>query len=124
MAADVEVVLTTWLRATFPGMRTCTELPADLAGVLPVVQVVTVGGAGSRFTDSPRVAIDVYAATYGAARSLALEIKDQLRFLRGPADPGAVVQSVRVDSEPANRPYENPAVRRMGSSYTVTLHDA
>ncbi len=123
MTVDVEKVLTRWLRTAFD-VRTCTELPAAFETVLPLVQVVTVGGSGARFRGSPRVDLDVYADTYDAARTLALQITDALKSLRGPLEPGAIVTDTRVDSLPSARPYANPAVRRIGSTVTVSLHPA
>ncbi len=120
---DVEKVLTRWLRERC-GARTCTELPAAFEKSVPLVHVGAVGGPAARFTSAPRVDIDVYAATYEAARTLALTITRELALLRGPAEPGAIVSEVRVDSGPAARPYGNPAVRRCGASVTVRLHPA
>ncbi|MFD0276173.1 hypothetical protein ACFVHB_20030 [Kitasatospora sp. NPDC127111] len=120
---DVEAVLTRWLRARFD-VRSCTELPANLEDVLPVVQVATVGGLAARFSARPRVDVDVYAADYVAARTLALRIRDALITWRGPAEPGAVVSETSIDAEPKRRPYENPALRRIGLTVTIALHPA
>ncbi|MFI6444715.1 hypothetical protein [Kitasatospora sp. NPDC050543] len=68
--------------------------------------------------------IDVYAGTYAAARTLALAITEALKKWRGDAEPGAIVTDVRIDSLPGQRPYANPAVRRIGATVTVTLHPA
>ncbi|OKI19312.1 hypothetical protein [Streptomyces sp. CB03911] len=123
MSPDVLRVLALWLAARFD-VRTCTELPASFETSLPIVQLASVGGSGARFSGSPRVDIDVYAATTDEARTLALQITDALKLLRGPLEPGAIVTDVRVDSLPSGRPYANPAVRRIGSTVTVSLHPA
>ncbi|MFB7671341.1 hypothetical protein ACFC26_07970 [Kitasatospora purpeofusca] len=121
---DVELILTTWLRGRFPDVRSCTELPARVETVLPVVQVATVGGPAARFGSRPRIDVDVFAADYGSARSLALRVRDELLALRGPVEPGAVVKWTRIDSDPSRRPYENPALRRVGLTVTIALHPA
>ncbi|MFJ9694946.1 hypothetical protein [Kitasatospora sp. NPDC101183] len=120
---DAEAVLARWLRETF-AVRTCTELPPAVETVLPVVQIATVGGAASRFAGWPRIDIDVYAADYAAARSLALRITRALTTWRGPAAPGAIVSDTRIDAGPSPRPYANPALRRVGLTVTVALHPA
>ncbi|GAB7187151.1 hypothetical protein ATKI12_6982 [Kitasatospora sp. Ki12] len=120
---DAEAVLAHWLHATFD-VRTCTELPPAMETLLPVVQIATVGGPAGRYADRPRIDLDVYAADYASARTLALRITTVLTNWRGPAIPGAVVSETRVDSVPSRRPYENPALRRVGLTVTVALHPA
>lgn len=119
MLPDVELALTTWVRDTCD-TRAVTDLPADLADVLPVVQVVAVGGSGDRFSGRPRVDIDVYAATYEDARDLAAEVHDALVLLRGTLGT-LVVRDVRVDTLPSRRPYDNPALRHVGASYSISV---
>lgn len=118
-APDVELALTGWIRTRF-GVATCTELPSNLGSVLPIVQVEHIGGLGSRFSASPRVDVDVYAATYEATRDLAQSIHGALVMLRGTVGE-LVIRDVRVDTLPSRRPYDNPAFRRVGVSYTVSV---
>jgi hypothetical protein len=121
MAADVEDVLKLWAWRQL-GLKACTELPPALETLLPVVQFTRLGGPDGRFTESPGVDVDVYAATYDEAKAIARQVRDGLRQLRGAQPSGAQVQSVRVDSGPSRRPTENPALRRVGATYTVYLH--
>lgn len=118
MLPDVELALTTWAR-DLTDATVCTELPADLAGALPLVQFERIGGVGDRFSADARVDVDVYAATYAAAVDLAALVHDALALLRGTVG-AIVVRGVRLDSIPARRPYGNPNVRRVGGSYTVS----
>lgn len=119
MALDIELTLTEWIRGAFSA-RTCTELPANLADVLPVVQVEEIGGTSGRFNGTPRVDVDVYAADYESARDLAQGIHDALLFLNGTVGTDAVIRGVRVDSRPSRRPYDNAGLRRVGASYTIS----
>lgn len=122
MTPDVEVVLTAWLAARL-SVRTCTETPADLDAILPVVQIERIGGGTERFSDHPRVSVDVYAPSADASMALARQVQEALMSLRGDAA-GAVVRDVRCDSGPSRRPYVNPAVDRRGATYTVSLRAA
>jgi hypothetical protein len=117
---DVEAVLAPWAETTF-GVFSAAETPADLETRLPVIRVERIGGSDERFTEHPRVAVDVFAATADEARTLASRVRDALLFLRGPVG-GAVVRDVRCDSGPTRQPWANEAVHRRGASYTVSLH--
>ncbi|WP_282203891.1 hypothetical protein [Kitasatospora fiedleri] len=120
---DAEAVLAQWARAVLD-VRPCTDLPAALTDSLPLLQIVAIGGPAERFRRRPRIDLDCYAGTYADARDLALRVEDEVQRLRGRADPGAVVQMVRVDSGPARRPYENPGVHRVGLTISLRLHRA
>lgn len=120
MLPDVELALTAWARTTL-GVTSSTDLPANLTDVMPLVQVATLGGAGGRFDASPRVEVDAYAATREEAHDLAARVHDAIVMLRGTVG-ALVVRSVRVDSLPTRRPYDNTALCRFGASYTVNVH--
>lgn len=119
---DVEAVLAPWAEATF-GVFSAAETPADLETRLPVIRVERGGGGDERFTDHPRVFVDVFAATADEARTLANRVRDALLFLRGPVN-GAVIRDVRCDSGPARQPWANEAVHRRGATYSVSLRAA
>lgn len=121
--ADVESVLAPWAEATFPGVFGCAETPPDLEKRLPVVRVGRVGGPDDRFSQHPRVTVDVFAATADEARTLSNEVRDALVFLNGPVN-GAVIRGVRCDSGPTRTPWENPDVHRRSATYTVSLRAA
>jgi hypothetical protein len=118
MPPDVEAALIPWLTDRV-GVSGCTKLPANLADVLPLVRVNVVGGTADRFSTDARVDIDAFAATYSDARDLAAAIHDAMAFLHGTTG-DIVVRSVRVDSVPAERPYDNTTLSRVGGSYTVS----
>jgi hypothetical protein len=118
----VETVIAPWLEAEL-GVFSCASTPADLEQRLPVIRVTAGGGSGGRFSQHPRVSVDVFAADDDAARTLAAQVHEALVFLNGDAGP-AVVRSVRCDSLPTSRPWANDSVRRRGAEYTVSLRAA
>lgn len=119
---DVEAVLNPWAEATF-GVRAGAATPSDLEKKLPYIRVERGGGADARFSNHPRVYVDVFAATADEARTIANDLRDALLFLRGPVH-GAVIRDVRCDSGPSRQPWENEAVHRRGATYTVSLRAA
>ncbi|MFF3312462.1 hypothetical protein [Streptomyces sp. NPDC002952] len=119
---DIETVLAPWAEAAFD-VFSAAETPANMETRLPVIRVERISGADERFTDHPRVAVDVFAATADEARTLAGRVKDALLFLRGPVG-GAVIRGVRCDSGPSRQPWANEAVHRRGATYTVSLRPA
>lgn len=120
--ADIEAVLNPWAEATF-GVFAGAETPADLEDRLPVIRIERGGGVDDRFSQSPRVYVDVFAATADEARTLANSVRDALLFLRGPVG-GAVIRDVRCDSGPTRAPWATDAVHRRGATYTVSLRPA
>ncbi|MFJ5103178.1 hypothetical protein [Streptomyces sp. NPDC088554] len=120
--ADIETVLAPWLEARH-GVFSAAETPDDLERQLPVIRVERIGGADERFSQHPRVAVDVFAATADEARTLSGSVRDSLLFLSGPV-PGAIIRSVRCDSGPSRLPCANEAIHRRGAMYTVSLRAA
>lgn len=124
-AVDVEAGVAGWLRAAYAGvgLRVVTEVPANLAEVLPLTQVTRIGGADTAVVlDLATVDFDFWAADRAAARALALDVHVRLRFaLPGAAIPGGVVCRVDTLTAPAWRPWNNTAVRRFGASYQITV---
>lgn len=121
---DIEIELVTYLADLLAGVRLCTELPANLVDVLPLVQVQRVGGDddGARL-DRALVDVDVFAATRQDAFSLSRTVHDALIVqLRGTMTAGAVFGRVATVSAPAWRPYENTGGRRIGGTYELFFH--
>jgi hypothetical protein len=119
---DIEAVLNPWAEE-LTGAFSAAETPDDLEEQLPVIRIERIGGADDRFSQSPRVAVDVFAATADEARTLANSLRDALVFLSGPVH-GAVIRGVRCDAGPTRLPWANPAVHRRGATYTVSLRAA
>jgi hypothetical protein len=113
-----------WLDAQFPTARVVTELPANLADVVPAIQVTRFGGSDDFITlDAANIDIDTFAATRDASRSLSEQVRAALRLhLPGYAANGAAVQSVTTISAPRWVPYDNTSLRRFVASYRITIH--
>jgi hypothetical protein len=122
-SVDVEAELVAWLTAGLTA-RVLTDLPADLGGVLPVVQIERVGGDddGIRL-DRAFVDVDAYASTRQAASELLSQTRSLLLGgLRGTVTDAAVFTAARTITAPARRPYENPSVRRFGATFEIFCH--
>lgn len=122
--ASAESVVRGWLATQFSPTRVVTELPADLAAVVPVIQVTRFGGSDGTLTlDAANIDVDTFATTRDASRSLAEQVRAALRLhLPGYAASGAAVQSVTTISAPRWVPYDNTALRRFVASYRITIH--
>ena len=123
MWPDVETELNAWLEARLSVVH-LTDLPANLDAILPVNQVTRVGGDDDSIRlDRALVAIDSYGADRAAASLLARQTREKLVVsLRGVQTANAVFGRVSTISAPAWRPYDNPALRRMGATYEVYFH--
>lgn len=127
-SVDVELLVMAWLRDRLdPDVVVRDELDNQLADELPTVQVqrVQAGGDDGFRLDRAFVDVDVYHSTRGEAVALAAEVRGLLlTALPGSVASGAVVGAVRTLSPPAARPYENPALRRVGATYELYSHPA
>lgn len=123
---DVEVELIAWLGPRYSAAVVAAEIDNDLFGDLPVIQVARVDGDddGVRL-DRALVDVDVYAASRGAASTLARQIRrDLLDNLRGTKTTKAVFGLTSTVSAPGWRPYENTNLRRSGATYEIYLRPA
>lgn len=121
-----ERLLIGWL-ATEMGVRVVAETPANLATVVPLLQVTGIGGSDFTPTfDSCNVDVDSYAASRGESEDLSNRARQALMFtlprtiLGGVG--GAVVASVRTIMRPTWTPYDDTDLRRFTASYAVVLH--
>ncbi|MEU3730008.1 hypothetical protein AB0E81_11445 [Streptomyces sp. NPDC033538] len=119
---DIEAVLNPWAEAT-TGVKAGAETPPEMEKKLPRIRIERIGGPDERFSLHPRVAVDVFAATADEARTLANDLGDALKFLRGQVN-GAVIRHVRCDSGPSRQPWANEAIHRRGATYTVSFRGA
>ncbi|MEU1254782.1 hypothetical protein ABZ445_16030 [Streptomyces chartreusis] len=119
---NIEAVLNPWAESTFDAMAGA-ETPDDLEAHLPFIRIERGGGSDQRFTEHPRVFVDVFAATADEARTLSDSIRDALLFLRGTVN-GAVIRDIRCDSGPSRQPWANEEIHRRGATYTVSFRAA
>lgn len=123
----VEALLISFLKTEL-AVRCLTDLPADLAEVAPVVQVVRIGGPSD--DNNPNllaatVSIDCFAADRGAVTVLSQQVDDALRkTLPGLTTGGATVGLIRTLTGPSWRPWDDVAVRRFGATYQIWLKTA
>ncbi|MGZ4621457.1 MAG: hypothetical protein ACXVGF_04790 [Blastococcus sp.] len=117
-----EALLIGYLRTAL-GVRCLTDLPADLQDVVPVVQVVRVGGPSDdndSHLEAATVSIDCFAADRAGATTLAMQVDDVMRnSLPGTLTGGAVVTKVRTLTGASWRPWDDLQVRRFGATYQV-----
>ena len=122
---DVEGALVTWLQGQFPAARVCTETPANLGDVVPVIRVERIGSTATPpLLDTAIGYVDVFVGTRGAARALAVAGQSAfLGVLPGSDLAGGSVPTsgVTQQSGPAWRPYDDSAVRLVGSTYGVVV---
>jgi len=119
----IERALVTYLTAEH-GVRVVTELPADLADVAPLIQVVRIGGPSDDEdprVQIPTVSIDYFAADRGAATDLAEAVDLSIRRLAGTVLAGAAMGKVRTLTGPSWRPWDDLTVRRFGATYQLWL---
>lgn len=124
-SVDIELELIGWLQARLGSdVVVRDELDNNLLQELPTVQVQVVGGGddGLRL-DRPLVDIDVYDATRGGAIALSAMIRGLFaEQLRGSKTTHAVFGAIDLIARPAERPYENTGLRRVGATYQLYCH--
>ncbi|MFI9204037.1 hypothetical protein [Streptomyces sp. NPDC053048] len=125
MWPDAEAALVAWLTPHL-GVRVCTETPADLDHAVPLLRLQRIGGGDDGFRlDLAVVDIDAFAATRAEAAGLAARTRGALLGkLPGAIAPtaAAAFTAASTVSAPAWRPWENPAVTRIGATYAIRLH--
>ncbi|MEH0417793.1 hypothetical protein [Streptomyces sp. B21-083] len=125
-SVDVELEVMVWLRARLDSsVAVRDELDNNLLNELPTVQVqrIPAGGDDGIRLDRAFVDIDVYAATRPAAIALSATVRGLLLAeLRGTVTDNAVFCRIGTITPPAQRDYENTALRRVGATYEIYSH--
>lgn len=123
----VDPLLLTWAAQQL-GVRCVLDIPADLATVAPVVQIVTIGGPSDDSQPAliaATVSVDSFAADYPSASALAWRVDEAFRrHLPGTTVNGTSFGAVRTLTVPSRRPWDDLAVRRYGAVYQIWLHAA
>lgn len=132
MYGDVETLLTGWIETVVADTVTVVVatdepddgLPVDLTYRLPLVAVARVGGADDTITlDRATVDIDVFASDYRHARDLALDLWARVRRdLPGHTSGTSTVARTRITAAPVRRPWDAPAIYRVGMTAEITAH--
>lgn len=120
MNVDVEAALVPWLN-TATSVRCVTELPANLADVVPIIEITRIGGADdTQSIDAATVDVTCYSGNRINARALAYRVQSILRTQApGAAVIGGVLLRVRTISAPSWQPYDDPNLRRFGATYQI-----
>lgn len=119
---DVERVL----QDAFSGIATSvsatvvTVLPADLQETLPLIRVRRLGGGDDRWTDQPRVDVEVYAPSRQVGKPLALALQARLLSFPIPTAHG-VIDRASTEVGPQEIPYTDQDVRLFVSTYRLSL---
>lgn len=94
--------------------------PPSYQDLMPLVRVRRLGGSDDRITDTARVDVEVYAATYATARDLAGAC--QQRLLNRPHITAAgSIDTVTTESSPAEIPHDDQAVRLVAATYRISF---
>lgn len=120
----IEELLVAWIPTVLPGVRVSTDIPPNLADVLPYIRVTRVGGPRRFNLTKPSVDVDTFAADRLTATNLANQLDDLLTYRLPTTFDGHVIGVEGAYSGPAWRPYENGGVSRVGASYGFLLHHA
>ena len=122
---DIEQELITRATARFPDAVVRDELDNSLLDELPTIQINQVPGGDDDGIRLGRmlVDIDVYAATRADAIALAKDVHEWVTGeIRGSHSSTVVFGRTGALTLPAIRPYENTALRRVGSTYEIFCH--
>lgn len=122
---DIELELITRGTARFPDAVVRDELDNNLLNELPTIQIrqIPAGDEDGLKLARMLVDIDVYAATRADAITLAREVHNWVTGeLRGSTSDTAVIGRTGALTLPAERDYENTALRRVGATYAIFCH--
>lgn len=120
----IEELLVAFIPVLLPGPRVSTDIPDNLAAVLPYIRVTRIGGPRDKVLAKPSVDIDVFADDRLTATTLAGQLEDAFTYQLPTLFDGHIIALEGTYSGPSWRPYENPAVSRVGASYGFVLHHA
>lgn len=112
---DVQRVLIAGLETLVGVGHVGVETPDDLDVRLPFVRVMRIGGPRDRLNDHATVDVDVFAASYTAAETLAETISE---WLCGPPPGARELDRVDCDVAPRELPWsDGETLRRWGATY-------
>lgn len=103
------------------GVPVSTRLPGELEQSMPRVRIAVAGGSDDGLNDFPSVDVECFTADEGAMWDLAERARDAMLDLRNKAVGGKLVDTVTTTLRPMDVDYENPAVHRSVSTFSLTL---
>ena len=122
---DIELELITRATTRFPDVVVRDELDNNLGNELPTIQIQQIPGGDDDGLRLGRMLVDinVYAASRADAIALGIEVHAWVTGeLRGSASSTAVIGAAGALTLPAQRDYENTALRRVGATYVIFCH--
>lgn len=121
--ADAEAVFVTAMSTVDGLTRVATRLPAAeaLTAALPMLRVQRIGGADDRLTDTARLDLETFAATYDTASDLARRVHTTALALAHTTVAGVLIDTVETVSGPMWVDYENQDVQRFVATYEAAV---
>lgn len=124
---DEEALLVAWLpTAVTPAPRVGTATPADPNATYAwvangFVKVARIGGGGRFGVDAPRIFVECFHTSYGAAKALGLAVRVAFESpLIGYSTPTGTVLDVVTNSGPSWAPYDDVRLSRFVATYQLT----
>ncbi|MCX5598456.1 hypothetical protein OOK29_09925 [Streptomyces phaeochromogenes] len=122
---DIELELISRGTARFPDAVVRDELDNNLLNELPTIQINQLPAGGDDGIRLARMLVDinVYAATRADAITLARQVHTWVTAeLRGSHGATIVFARTGAITLPAERPYTNTELRRVGATYEIFCH--
>lgn len=120
-----ELLVLTALASALPDVRLCTELPTSLDQIPRTVQPVRAGGGKILTLSTPRMVVHSWAnggpAAVDAVRELASEVDAAMLALRGTTVQGVCFTWIDQMSGPSAVRDQNPQLRHMVATYSLSL---
>ncbi len=126
---NIEDLIVAWLKTRLATQQVHAgdipgDVPPNLPAAVPLVMVARFGGPDTTpGFDNPRLDIDVFASTRGAALALAERVRYEMRIqLPKRVLSGAVITRVQTFGPPISAPWDAGTVRRVTAGYQLGVH--
>jgi hypothetical protein len=115
---SIEKALVAGIRAEL-GVRVGTKVPGDVGTLAQFVRIARGPGTDDLITDAPLVDVECFSNDYGAAETLAEDVRQWLHSLNGRMVGAVLVDRVRTATAPTWVDYRNPDTNRFVASYRL-----
>ncbi|HTF53593.1 MAG TPA: DUF3168 domain-containing protein [Pseudonocardia sp.] len=95
-------------------------LYAEFQDDMPLIRVRKVGGTNDKITDFPRMAVDVYTATYAESYELAEAIRQRLMSYPHITASAGRLDRCEVETSPYEVPWPDPSTRYLTATYRIS----